>query len=145
MGKVALLFVAFGVLSASAALPKDTLNGRFYRLFMPLTFYHNVANKSLSIQQDSVGQDPVADAVDAALLHIYLSRPDLVNTTESELQKTGNIRQDVDKPIRNQVKLVEKVQGPVIDTPDDVPTTILVQKPDFWTRRGDGYLQFMQN
>ncbi|SEA62143.1 Protein of unknown function [Xylanibacter ruminicola] len=145
MRKVALLFAAFWVLSASAAQPKDTLDGRYFRLFAPVTFYHNVANKSLSIQPDSAGQDPVADAIDEALLHIYLNRPDLVNTTESELQKTGNIRKDVDQPIKNQVKLVEKVESPVIDTPDDVPTTILVQKPDFWTKKGDGYLQFMQN
>ena len=145
MRKVALLFAVFGLLSAYAAQPKDTLDGRFYRLFAPVTFYHNVANKSLSILQDSVEQDPVADAIDAALLHVYLNRPDLVNTTESELQKTGNIRRDVDNPFKNQVKLVEKVEGPVIDTPDDVPTTILVQKPDFWTKKGDGYLQFMQN
>lgn len=145
MRKVALLFAAFWALSASAAQPKDTLDGRYFRLFAPVTFYHNVANKSLSIQPDSAGQDPVADAIDEVLLHIYLNRPDLVNTTESELQQTGNIRKDVDQPIKNQVKLVEKVESPVIDTPDDVPTTILVQKPDFWTKKGDGYLQFMQN
>ena len=145
MRKVALLFAAFCVLSASAAQPKDTLDGRYFRLFAPVTFYHNVANKSLSFQPDSASQDPVADAIDQALLHIYLNRPDLVNTTESELQQTGNIRKDVNQPIKNQVKLVEKVEGPVIDTPDDVPTTILVQKPDFWTKKGDGYLQFMQN
>ena len=145
MRKVALLFAAFGVLSASAAQPKDTLDGRFYRLFAPVTFYHNVANKSLSFDSDQSGKDAVADAIDAALMHIYLNRPDLVNTTESELQETGNIRKDVNQPIKNQVKLVEKVEGPVIDTPDDVPTEILIQKPDFWTKKGDGYLQFMQN
>ena len=145
MRKVALLFAAFGVLSASAAQPKDTLDGRFYRLFAPVTFYHNVANKSLSFDSDQSGKDAVADAIDAVLMHIYLNRPDLVNTTESELQETGNIRKDVNQPIKNQVKLVEKVEGPVIDTPDDVPTEILIQKPDFWTKKGDGYLQFMQN
>jgi hypothetical protein len=145
MRKVAFIFAAFGALSASAAEPKDTLDGRYFRLFAPVTFYHNVANKSLSILQDSTGADPVTDAIDAALMHIYLNRPDLVNTTESELQQTGNIRKDVNQPIKNQVKLVEKVEGPVIDTPDDVPTTVLVQKPDFWTKKGDGYLQFMQN
>ena len=145
MRKVALLFAAFSALSASAAQPKDTLDGRFYRLFAPVTFYHNVANKSLSFESDDTGKDPVADAIDAALMHIYLNRPDLVNTTETELKQTGKIRKDVDKPLENQVKLVEKVEGPVIDTPDDVPTTVLIQKPNFWTRRGDGYLQFMQN
>ena len=91
MRKVALLFAAIWVLSASAAEPKDTLDGRYYRLFAPMTFYHNVANKSLSLESDQSGKDAVADAIDAALLHIYLNRPDLVNTTETELKETGNI------------------------------------------------------
>jgi hypothetical protein len=145
MRKVALFFAAFCALSASAAQPKDTLDGRFYRLFAPVTFYHNVADKSLSFDNDEVGKDAVTDAIDAALMHIYLNRPDLVGTTETELKEAGNVRRDVEKPLKNQVKLVEKVEGPVIDTPDDVPTEILIQKPDFWTKKGDGYLQFMQN
>ena len=145
MRKVALFFAAFCALSASAAQPKDTLDGRFYRLFAPVTFYHNVANKSLSLDNDEVGKDPVADAIDAALMHIYLNRPDLVGTTETELKEAGNVRRDVEKPLKNQVKLVDKVEGPVIDTPDDAPTEILIQKPNFWTKKGDGYLQFMQN
>ena len=145
MRKVVFIFAAFWALSTSAAEPKDTIDGRYFRLFAPMTFYHNIANKSLSIEPDQTGSDPVADAIDAALLHIYLNRPDLVNTTETELQETGNVRDDVDQPIKNQVKLVEKVESPVIDMPDDVPTEILIQKPKFWTKKGDGYLQFMQN
>ena len=145
MRKVAFIFAAFLVLSASAAEPKDTIDGRYFRLFAPMTFYHNIANKSLSIEPNQTSDDPVAEAVDAALMYIYLNRPDLVNTTETDLQETGNVRDDVDQPIKNQVKLVEKVESPVIDMPDDVPTEILIQKPKFWTKKGDGYLQFMQN
>ena len=145
MRKVAFIFAAFLVLSASAAEPKDTIDGRYFRLLAPTTFYHNIANNSLSIEPDQTSNDPVAEAIDAALLHIYLNRPDLVNTTETELQETGNVRADVNQPIKNQVKLVEKVETPVIDMPDDVPTEILIQKPKFWTKKGDGYLQFMQN
>ena len=145
MRKVAFIFAAFLVLSASAAEPKDTIDGRYFRMFSPMTFYHNIANKSLSIEPNQTSDDPVAEAVDAALMHIYLNRPDLVNTTETDLQETGNLRDDVDQPIKNQVKLVEKVESPVIDMPDDVPTEILIQKPKFWTKKGDGYLQFMQN
>ena len=145
MRKVAFIFAAILVLSASAAEPKDTIDGRYFRLFAPTTFYHNIANKSLSIEPDQTSDDPVAEAIDAALLHIYLNRPDLVNTTETELQEPGNVRADVNQPIKNQVKLVEKVESPVIDMPDDVPTEIMIQKPKFWTKKGDGYLQFMQN
>ena len=98
MRKVAFIFAAFWVLSASAAQPNDTLDGRYFRLFAPMTFYHNVANNSLSIENVSAN-DAVTDAVDAALMHIYLNRPDLVSTTETELQETGTILEDVNKPI----------------------------------------------
>ena len=145
MRKIALLFAAVSSLSVSAAQPNDSLDARYYRLFAPMTFYHNVADKALSLDADSAGRDDVADAVDGALLNVYLNRPDLVCATETELQETGEIRKDVDQPIVNEVELVEKVEEPVIDEPQDVPTEVMVQKPKFWTKKGDGFLQFMQN
>ena len=142
-----LLFLAVCLaLSASAAQPNDSLDGRYYRLFAPLTFYHNVANKSLALDSESAGKDSVSDAIDAALMKIYLNRPDLVSTTESNLIETGAIIDNVDKPIENQVEFVEKVDAPVLtDIPQVIPDTVMVQKPRFWTYKGDGFLQFMQN
>ena len=142
-----LLFLAVCLaLSASAAQPNDSLDGRYYRLFAPLTFYHNVANKALALDSESAGKDSVSDAIDAALMKIYLNRPDLVSTTESNLIETGAIIDNVDKPIENQVEFVEKVDAPVLtDIPQVIPDTVMVQKPKFWTYKGDGFLQFMQN
>ena len=140
MRKLILFFAAVSVLSADAAQPNDTLDGRYYRLFAPLTFYHNVADKTLALNSESAGKDAVIDEVDAALLNIYLNRPDLVNTTETELQETGNIREDVYTPIENQVEFVEKVEAPVIDAPEEIIDTLMVQKPKFWTKKGDGFL-----
>ena len=140
-----LFFACISALSASAAQPNDSLDGRYYRLFVPLTFYHNVADKQLALESESAGKDQVADAVDAALLNVYLNRPDLVGSTESELEETGNILVDVNKPIENQVEFVEKVEEPVIDLPTPDSVDVLVQKPQFWTKKGDGFLQFMQN
>ena len=141
------LFLAVSLaLSASAAQPNDSLDGRYYRLFAPLTFYHNVANKALALDSESAGKDSVSDAIDAALMKIYLNRPDLVSTTESNLIETGAIIDNVDKPIENQVEFVEKVDAPVLtDIPQVIPDTVMVQKPRFWTYKGDGFLQFMQN
>ena len=142
-----ILFLAVSLaLSANAAQPNDSLDGRYYRLFAPLTFYHNVANKTLVLDSESAGRDPVSDAIDAALMKIYLNRPDLVNTTESDLIETGAIMDNVNKPIENQVDFVEKVEEPVLmDIPQDIPNTVMIQKPKFWTYKGDGFLQFMQN
>jgi len=142
-----LLFLAVSmVLSASATQPNDSLDGRYYRLFAPLTFYHNVANKTLVLDSESAGKDPVSDAIDAALMRIYLNRPDLVHTTESDLIETGAIIDNVNKPIENQVEFIEKVDEPLlVDVPQDIPDTVMIQKPKFWTYKGDGFLQFMQN
>lgn len=145
MRKIAFLFAVISALSASAAQPNDSVDGRYYRLFAPTTFYHNVADKTLALNSETAGKDEVADAVDAALLNVYLNRPDLVSATETELQESGEIRKDVDQPIENQVEFVEKVEEPVIDTPEDAPAEVMVQKPKFWTKKGDGFLQFMQN
>lgn len=145
MRKQILFMAAVSALSASAAQPNDSLDGRYYRLFAPLTFYHNVAEKALALNSESTGKDAVADAVDAALLSVYLHRPDLVSATETELQETGNIRADVDQPIENRVEFVEKVDPPQVEPQVDVPVEVMVQKPKFWTRKGDGFLQFMQN
>lgn len=146
MRKLTLFLSVILALSASAALPNDSLDGRYYRLFAPLTFYHDVANKTLVLNPESAGKDSLADAIDAALMKIYLKRPDLVNTTESELEKTGALMENVNKPIDNQVEFVEKVDEPVLlDVPQDIPDTLMIQKPKFWTYKGDGSLQFMQN
>ena len=84
MRKIALLFAVTSALSASAAQPNDSLIGQYYRLFTPLTFYHNVATHALSLDETN----QVDDEVDNALLAVYLNRPDLVKTTETDLQET---------------------------------------------------------
>jgi hypothetical protein len=145
MRKNALLFAVFLALSASAAQPNDSLDGRYYRLFVPMTFYHNVADKSLALNSESAGKDQVADAVDAALLNVYLNRPDLVESNESELQETGGTREDLYRPIEQVVAYSDQVEAPVFDEPETAPLEVVVEKPKFWTKKVDGFLQFMQN
>ena len=64
MRKVALSFAVILALSASAAQSNDSLNGQYYRLFTPLTFYHNVAGHTLSLDETTL----VDEEVDNALL-----------------------------------------------------------------------------
>ena len=145
MRKLILFFAVCSTLSVSAAQSNDSLDARYYRLFAPLTFYHDVADKQLALNSETAGKDAVADEVDAALLNVYLTRPDLVASTESDLQETGSIRDDVDQPIEQQVELVDMFDEPIIDEPESVIDSVVVQKPKFWTKKGDGFLQFMQN
>ncbi len=70
----------------------------------------------------------------------------MVSATETELKESGEIRKDVDQPIENPVVFVAKVEEPIVEViPEDIPTEVMVQKPKFWTKKGDFYLQFMQN
>lgn len=132
--------------SADKAVKPD---GRYYRLFAPLTFYRSPAYRSLSLKADKdsnaiVGKDDVTEAVDETLMAVYLNRPDLVVGTETKLDKTGSVRDDLDRPVKNNVDMSKAVE-PVSETPDIIPQGLVIQKPNFWTFKGDGNLQLMQN
>lgn len=127
------------------ALRKENFDGRYYRLFVPTTFYHSVANKQLSLS--SLGyNDQVVNAVDSTLMVIYLKRPDLLVNSENRLKAVGSIRNDVDVQQTQQIELAEQV-APV---PEETPVApadegIMIKKPNFWTFKGDYFLQFLQN
>ena len=103
-------------------------------LFLPFTYYEQVAHEAFALDETS---SPVSET----LMNFYLKRPDLVATTEAEL--------------RNQYVEPETVQPetPVVVTPEvsapiepEVPEVdVDVEKPNFWTYKGDGFLQFLQN
>ena len=67
------------------ALRRDSLSapdGRYYRLFVPLTFYHGIAGNAFKLD----GNIP---ELDRSLLNVYLHRPDLVVSTQSQLDRVG--------------------------------------------------------
>ena len=132
------------VLCAQAAQPSDSINGSYYRLFSPLTFYHSVAASQLSINQQDNGE--TGNEIDQALMYMYLNRPDLVQVTESEQKKSGTLRQDVmDQPIVQEMKFTDESAPVAVAEPEAAPVEVSVEKPRFWKYKGDGYLQFMQN
>lgn len=124
------------------SLRTEANDGRYFRLFAPTTFYHSGTNKTFALNPQ-VG-DEVTDAVDAALMDLYMRRPDLVKNNESHLQEVGSIRTDVNQEMKQQVELTEKA-APLPDEPEAVPIGLVVVKPNFWKFKGDGYLQFLQN
>lgn len=143
MRKLALFMAAAFALSASAAQKRDSVSGRYYKLFAPLTFYHSVAGSRLSIA--SSDPDEVNEAIDQALMHIYLNRPDLVQVTQTEQNESGTIRQDlIEQPVVQVVEMVKQAE-PMPDMPKAEPVEVVIEKPKFWKYKGDGYLQFMQN
>ena len=135
----------FSDLAQSGTALSQERDGRLYRLFLPLTFYHNPVTELLAIRQkrsDSV--DEVESEVDNALMNIYLHRPDLVQNDESHLKKAGSVRKDIEMKVRQNVELADKA-APVADELLPVETELVIRKPNFWTFSGDNALQFLQN
>lgn len=118
-------------------------DSRFSMLFSPLTYYRSPANHFLRLESDSLGRDSLGKEIDNALLHVYLSRPNLVKTTETKLLKAGTpLEAKVAK--KTQMDLVEQVAPKAIEIEAE-PVDLYVSKPNFWTFSGDYYLQFLQN
>ena len=143
MKRMLFSLAAVVALSASAAQEGEPGEGQYYRLFAPLTFYHSVAGDQLSMSSQT--NDQIAQAVDRALMHVYLNRPDLVEITETEQEEAGELRQDIiDQPVEQTATMVEQAE-PMPEAPEADPVEVVVEKPKFWTRKGDGFLQFMHN
>lgn len=144
MRKFALFMVATIALSASAAQYGNLSSGQYFRLFAPLTFYHSVASNQLSIA--SSDPDEVSQAIDQALMHVYLTRPELVQVTQSEQEKSGALRQDIieESVVKQEVEMVEQA-APMPEMPEAEPVQMVIEKPNFWKYKADTYLQFMQN
>ena len=143
MRKLALFIAAVSSMSLLAAEPQLKNTGLYYRLFAPLTFYHNVASSQFNIISND--SDEVSQAIDQALMHVYLKRPELVKVTESEQEEAGSLRQDIiETPVMQEVEMVEQA-APMPETPEAAPVEVVIEKPNFWKYKGDANLQFMQN
>lgn len=123
------------------ALRRDSLSapdGRYYRLFVPFTFYHGIAANALRLG-DSIPE------LDRSLLDVYLHRPDLVVSTQSQLDRVGPIIEPSATPVKPEIDIVDLV-SPKVDDDDVVsPVQIYVEKPNFWKFSGDYSLQLFQN
>lgn len=120
----------------------DVNDIRYTKLFTPLTFYHAPANHFLRLQSKD-GIDSLDLMLDKTLMAIYLNRPDLVKSTESHLAKVGAPIPE-GAPRKSNIDIVDDVAPKAIEI-EATPMNIYVKKPNFWTIKGDYYLQFLQN
>lgn len=103
-------------------------------LFLPFTYYQQVAHEALAL-------DETPSAVSSTLMDFYLKRPDLVATSESELREQY-AEPEAAQP-ETPVVVAPEVSAPI--EPDAPEVDVAVEKPNFWTYKGDGFLQFLQN
>ena len=107
------------------------------RLFLPLTYYGNVAEKLFT-------RDRSDNPILSELMHLYLTRPDLVRGTDRMVQQQQTKLDDINAPIHHDPTLVEKVPEAPVE-PTTVPVEVMIKRPNFWTFNGDYALQFLQN
>ena len=85
---------------------------------------------------------------DQSMMDLYLRRPDLVASTQSQLEHTGGIinpEPDKMKPDADMVDVIEMAKPDPVYPDMDMPINIYVEKPNFWTVSGDYSLQLFQN
>lgn len=138
--------MVLGACLTSHAQTNSVAGSTCYPLFGPLTFYHSVAQNHLSLTADQSDED-ISKEVSNALMRVYLNRPDLVSFSENEMNASGQLREDLEKPIQQQVAILDEVSDvlPEALPETEAPMEVVVEKPRFWKYAFDGSLQFMQN
>ncbi len=132
----------------SFAAHSSTLSYQSYKLFAPLTFYRDLIDQKLRLAPADklwTGADLVAGSLtDDAILNLYLRRPDLVQNSDDQLQRAVPKVNAHPVVIKSDLGLNQKVVEKPTD-PGNIAVDVVVVKPNFWSFKGDYYLQFLQN
>lgn len=128
------------VYAANDSMTVAEPDGRYYRFFVPLTFYHNIIESVFSMSAPSCNSWQ-----NQTLLDIYMQRPDLVSGTQSQLDHAGPLIQPKEETVERDVDIVGMVSPKVKEERIESPINIIVEKPNFWSFSGDYNLQLFQN
>ncbi|MEG1546088.1 MAG: DUF3078 domain-containing protein [Bacteroides sp.] len=142
------------------------LNAKYYRLFVPLTYYNSPIvqafnpqwKKSMEVEKTTYPiqdlfpiderlfsqTDSIDTRVNKVLLQIYVSHPDLVVTTEEYINSRKPFQKEVTEKLPSKVKMIDLLAPEPINT-NVGEVSMLVKKPNFWDINGNGSLQFTQN
>ena len=111
------------------------------RLFMPATFYGDVAGAAFTPGVET-------GYADRLLMRAYMERPEAIGTTGWELDKVGTVPEEKVEKVAERAResiLYAPVAEEAPAEPGKVEVEVEVAKPDFWKFSGDYYLQFLQN
>lgn len=141
------------------------LNPRYYRLFIPLTYYnapieqaftsawkparleesdehlHSLFPINLSVLNST---EIIGKRVNKALLNLYISNPKLVKYTEKQIMRRKSFKKEVVQKLPPKINMID------LFTPDPVESNVgsvemYIRRPNFWNFDGYGTLQFTQN
>ena len=131
-----LAFCGLGMLTASGQNTPTASSGQYSPLFLPFTYYGSVAHEALSL-------DGEPSEMSNALLDMYLRRPDLVQTTDAALR--NELTTAAEQAVAPTPVLPPPAEEAAPIEPETPKADVEVKKPNFWTFKGDGFLQFLQN
>lgn len=141
-------------------------NPYLFRLFAPGTLYRSALQQNMSIDAEdstavapspsiyaatlpSLGQTTdrqltLNEIINEQLNRAYVLRPDLFATTQEDLMNTSRLRTDLAQKVEEEKKIAEKVieEVPAVEVEAVEPE---VKRPNFWTFKGNGKMQFTQN
>ena len=124
-------------LGADSVKPKSA----YYRFFVPLTFYHDVTSDCFSLNSNATEAEKLQNDY---LLSMYLHRPDLVRSTQSQLDKVGPMIDAKPADVVSDADIMERV-APRPKDMEVADVDVFVRKPNFWKFSGDYSLQLFQN
>lgn len=155
-------------------MPKLKPNPDFYKLFVPPTFYFGVTQQAYAIdwcpgelfprnraadslyhaRPDSIGlsewpngkkKKQVDRWVNRILLNYYLQYPDRVKGNELYLADAKPLDEEKKVSIPRNEQVMDYVEPKESVRNVKTEKELVVIRPNFWTKKGNGYAQFSQN
>ena len=124
---------------ASAAGRQFEADSRYSRLFVPLTFYHDITRGRFSLEADTA-----ANEADSVLMAVYFRRPDLVRGTQRTIDVAGPILNPKPREQAPATDIVELAR-PKADDADAGDFDIMLRRPNFWTVNWQFNVDLAQN
>lgn len=142
------------------------LDPKYYKLFVPFTFYPAAAEEAFITQWKPFKQEDIKDSlmsvlfplrlnkshstkdidkrVNRILLDLYVAHPEWVEYTEAEIAEKKIFKKEIVQALPAKVKMIDLFK------PDPVYSAVgeaelFIRKPNFWSFGGNGALQFTQN
>jgi len=118
-----------------------------FRLFAPGTVYASALAQSMETAEDP-GEDAQLQldaAINERLNNAYIQYPQLFSSTEQQLVNAGRLRTDLPQPAEQPVLLAVQTEEIILPEVDIEAVEPEVKKPNFWTFKGNGSLQFTQS
>ena len=118
-----------------------------FRLFAPGTVYTSALAQSMGTAEDpgNDAQLQLDATINDYLTSAYILYPQLFSSTELQLNNAGRLRTDLPQLPNVPILLTETTEDIILPDVDVETVEPEVKKPNFWTFKGNGSLQFTQS